>query len=695
MRRQVMVKAFMLLCIFSLIWGGKGCVVSAGNLPPEEGAFSGDVRMLKQEGDRYVMQVTVENSGEDFTGTVQVIFGAGYDNCAYNTEIVLPEQGKKQFTITVPERAADTVYGICQLNFLDGKGTVEQSISMKDVFSDVLSGIPVGILSDHYSDLSFMDAGGEPFYIRGINYPMELVELDNDNLTGYLDGLYFLIIDRFNTSALSGENIQAIQDWVRGGGWLIIGTGEYAEQTLSGFDEDFLNVEVINVSEPGEENLATTNAGKYGYYGSYVDEADIDLSQMAIAELNYNKMYAYSGVSESMEHPAVICPIDDGAVSLLYFSLGEKELQKLEYYRIQNLYQELMYYSNSYQNIGGNSDLEYVGQRALSFIDSLNTDVNFSWLKVLILVYVALVGPVLYLILRKCKRSEWYWVGAPALGILFVAGVFLSGRGLSVKDTRVYSVTVQQAEGNQADTYLLAYHSGVKPWEVHLQDGYEVAGPGFQGYHYYSNGTAAINDYHYIVGNGSEGLSVGLKPRENFENGFLYAGKKTESVGAFTGADLKGISIGNAEGTVTNDTGHDLAYMAVYSYSYIMVFPDVKAGETLDLKQAVRDNRCIFEGSANYFGDLLYDMVGIYGARVEYDQAEMAALLIGLGVAQEYNPQPGTLIVAGVVKNYDKAVADKCSEIAYGCFYSYMKTGTGTTGDAGQTEAGGGHNAAY
>lgn len=688
MRRRIMAMLLMSLCMFSLIWGGSGRVVLAGkDVSTEDGAFSGDVRVLKQEGDRYVIQVTVENRGEDFTGTAQVIFGAGYDNCAYNTEITLPSQGKKQFTVTVPEGTVETVNGLCQLNFLDGEGVVEQSIFMRDVFQDILSGIPVGILSDHYSDLSFLDAGGELFYIRGINYPMELVELDNENLAGYLDGLYFLVIDQFNTSTLSNENIQAIQDWVRGGGWLIIGTGAYAEQTLSGFDEDFLDVEVRNVSEPGEENIAATNAVKYGYYYAYTDEADIDFSQMAIADLNYNKMYAYGGAAESMEHPAVNCPMEDGAVALLYFSLGEKELQKLDPYRIQSMYQELMRCSNSYQNIRGSSDLEDVGRRALAFIDSRNSDVNFSWLKVLILIYVVLVGPALYLVLRKCKKREWYWVGAPALGILFIAGVFLFGRELRVKDTRVYSVTVQQAEGNQADTYLLAYHSGVDPWEVHLQDSYDVAGPGFIRNYYYSSSIATINDYHYVVGNGSEGLSVGLKPYENFENGFFYAGKKAESVGTFTGAGLKGIGIGNAEGTVTNDTGYDLAYMAVWSHTYVMVFSDVKAGETLDLQQADRDGRCIYEGSANYFYDLLYDMVGLYGSRTEYDQTDVAALLVGLGVAEEHNSQPGTVVAVGVVKDFDKAVADQCREISYGCFYSYLKMGTGGTGDAGQTEA--------
>ena len=680
MRKQILAMAAMLLFVFGLMWGGHSCMaLAAANTA--EGSLSGNVGMLKQENSRYIMQVTVENSGEDFTGTVQVIFGSDYDNCAYNTEITLPAQGKKQFTIAVPENAAETVYGICQLNFLDERGETIQSISLKDVYNGLQSGITAGILSDDYSSLTFMDAGGEPLYVRGIDYPMELVELNNDNLLGYLDGLYFLVIDQFNVSSLSEDNIQAIQDWVTGGGWLIVGTGTYAEQTLTGFDEAFLNVGVTGISQPGEENIATVNEDKYGYYYNYTYDAGIDFTQMAIADLDYNKMHMY-GAAESVDNPSIIYPVGDGAVSILYFSLAEKELQKMSFSMVQRIFEEVMYQSDSYQNFGKYRDLEYVGQRALAFIDSRNSDVDFSWLKVLIFIYVIVVGPILYLILRKCKRSEWYWVGAPALGILFIAGVYFFGRGIRITEAKVYSVTVQQTESSQADTYFLAYHSGVKPWKVYLNDRYDVAGPGFQGYSYYSRGNASITDYHYVVGNDSKGMSVGMKPRGNFENGFFYAGAKAESKGTISGTDFTGFGVGNMDGSVTNGTAYDMAYLAVYANSYIMVISDVKAGETVSLTQAAMDGRCIYEGSEPYFDSLLHNMVGVYRSHRDYEQADMAALLIGIGVAEERKPNPGTAVLAGVVRDYDKAVADKCKETAYGCFYSY-----------GQTSTGGGQNA--
>lgn len=674
MRRRIMVKFAIFLCVCGILAGGWKSVMVAG-AEAAVNTFSGEVGVLKQENSNYVMQITVENKGEDFSGTVQVIFaGSGRGNCAYNTELTLPAQGKKQFTINVTERAVEKVRGMCSLNFLDKKGNVLQTIPFSNVFGNTRTNISTGILSDNYSGLTFMDAGGRNFQIWNLSMPMELVELNSDNLKEYLDGLYFLIIDQYNVEALGEENIQAIQDWVRGGGWLIIGTGAYAEQTLSGFDKDFIDVELRRISKPGEDNEAQDNADRYGYYYRYRD-AGIDFTEMSVMELNYNKLD--KNLYEDAEHPAVTGGVEDGAVSILYFSLGEQELRKFKGYDIQSIYENVMYHSDSYQGAMGFSDAERVIRRALAFIDNSNTSIDFTWLQLLIGVYVVLVGPVLYLVLRKGKKSEWYWICVPILGLVFIGGVFLFGQNVQVNDTKVYSVTLQRGGSNQANTYFLAYHSGVKEWSMRLREDYKIGGPGMDGV--YRSYAANVDDYFYVVNEDREGMSIGIKPQENFESGFLYAQGMTQNKGNISGEDIWTSGVrGNAKGTVTNDTVCDLAYMAVWSDSYLMVFSDVRAGETIDLAQAVKDGRCVYENSmtSSSYDSLLYDMVGIYGRQpgTTYEQDDMAALLIGMGKAADEKPLDGEyMVVAGVVRDFDKAVVSRCNEISYGCLYSYVK----------------------
>lgn len=676
MSRRITVVYAMLLCIVLLLSAWGKCVALAAEEETDGSNFFGDVELLKQEDSNYVMQVTVVNRGKDFTGTVQVIFGGSIArNCAYNTEITLPSQGKKQFTITVPERAVETVKGLCSLNFLNEKGEVIQNIPLRNVFGGLASGVTVGILSDDYSQLSYLDARGLNLDVRGVDYPLQLIELSGENLRTYLDGLYFLVIDQFDTSTLGQENIQAIQEWVIGGGWLILGTGAYAQQTLSGFDADFLDLQLIGISEPGEENILSDNAQRYSYYYSYEVEG-IEFEEMAVAEFDLDDLYARGGF-ESSQNPAILLsdPYGSGGVTVYFCSLGDEEMHKLPNYMILTMFEEVMEQLSS-SNFQGNSDMQEIGQRALANIDNKNTNVDFTLLKVLIAVYVVLVGPVLYLVLRRYRKSEWYWLGVPALGLVFIAGVSLFGQGARVNGIRAYSVTVQRTDSSRMDTFLLAYRSGTRPWEVKLADAYDVAGPGFGGYYYRASSNAS--DYYYSVSNGSQGLSVGIKPGENFESGYLYAGGRAEKKGTFTADALhEEILYGGLGGTITNDTGYDLAYMAVWHEDNLMIYADVKAGETLDLQQAYEDNRYVYrDTAASDVRDLSYSSLYYrsYATKTDYQQDDVAALTIGLGMAREARMLgDDCALIAGVVKHYDRAVAEKCNEIAYGCLYNYVE----------------------
>ena len=675
MRKYIWKTAVMLCCIIGLFAGKTGYTA----LAKEEQyvtSLSGDVAMFRQVEKGYDMQVTVENSGEDFTGTVQVIFaGLNAGNCAYNTEITLPAQGKKQFTIRVPDTAVDTARGMCALNFVDEKGNTLQSEKFSNVFRNTMTMIPVGILSENYEGLAYMEAKGGTLDIRGMNYPFKLSKLQGDNLKEQLAGVYFLVIDQFDMSALQKEDVQAIEDWVKGGGCLLIGTGEYAEQTLSGFDRDFMDAYVKEISEPGEGNVLSSNIDRNEYYYSRYTEDGIDFTEVTVAALDIRSVTGY--FYENMENPAMISIMDRGAVMVFFCSFGEAELQKADGNTIASIYQELMDNAGNYF-ADDDSEWGYVRQKCFAFMDHINTDVDFTWLKVMILAYVVLVGPVLYLILRKCKKCEWYWIGVPAFGVLFIAGVYVLGRDIRVNEARVYSVTAQRADGDRADTYLMAYHAGTEPWEVALRDTGEMAGPDSAGNQYYYNGSSRNVDwYHYIVESGSRGLSVGIKPEENFDNGFFYAAGSAQSRGKISCGGLK--RVGSApEGTVTNQTDCDMAYLALFYNGNILVFSDVKAGETIDLQRDYRSGKCVYEFDFyNYSpNEVLHDMLSIYSYRDDkgYAQDDMAALLIGMGVADDERQEGSKeAVIVGVVKNYDRATVGRCSELSYGCLYSYVE----------------------
>ena len=120
-----------------------------------------------------------------------------------------------------------------------------------------------------------------------------------------------------------------------------------------------------------------------------------------MTELILNSASGY----ESGDNPAFLENYGYGSVMVLYMSLCEDEMQKADANVVSSIYNESQSIAESsynYQNATG----IYNGQSAMNIIDQKNTDVDFNWLKILIVIYVFAVGPILYLILRKAKHSE-------------------------------------------------------------------------------------------------------------------------------------------------------------------------------------------------------------------------------------------------------------------------------------------------
>ncbi len=66
---------------------------------------------------------------------------------------------------------------------------------------------------------------------------------------------------------------------------------------------------------------------------------------------------------------------------------------------------------------------------------------GLSWLLLGIALFVLLVGPVNFVVLRRLRRPELAWFTVPALSVLFVAGFWLAGRA-QVADAAVTSASI-------------------------------------------------------------------------------------------------------------------------------------------------------------------------------------------------------------------------------------------------------------
>lgn len=656
-----LLSALLILLIFC------GCRIRA---EAAENPFLIDAELLPGgDGSTYDVRLSVWNNGDDWAGTARLTIGlSDCVPCAYDTELSLPGGGRKQFTVRIPVGSIENErLTTVRVLLLDRQGREAASETFPRLLENEGDKLQMGILSDAYASLTYLDMGGKTLYYYGDEYPIVLTKLDRDSLADSLDPLAMLVIDRYSTEILTEEDLSALQAWVMDGGVLIIGTGAYAGDTLGGFDDQFVGVEV-SVPADGRESADT---GK----DTPVPEDKwlnlVDQEQLTMADLHLS-LQDYVRVAGGW-----VTSWNNGAVAVMPYSFSElgglgpdafSGLDRAEI--VRGVLDEIADFSAMrYDTTGNRYDLRSIRNRLLGVLDSSGSSFNIDVLKMIVVGYVIFVGPVLYLILRAVKKRELYWAAAPVAAVLGLGLVYAAGRGFEVRDIRVYSVTVEELGGRgRFETFMLCYDAGYGEWQMRLGSDYDYIGPLYPTYYSDYDSGGGQNYYGHVKRDGN-GLSFGVRPRGSFENAYFQAGGSDRG-SAQDSVEMEGIREADPagayglSGTVTNGTDRDFLYIALIRSGVMYVYGGLPSGESRRLEEMdpLYSGSPVYDGYWEYINWLRqYDNTG--------GTDSLAALGIGVcGLAPQ--AEGADVFFMGVAGDYEKAVDDVCSEISYGCFYS-------------------------
>lgn len=660
------------LLILLILCGGRIRAEAAEN------QFLIDAELLPGgDGITYDVRLSVQNNGGDWAGTARLTIGNGNRvPCAYDTDLSLPGGSRKQFTVRIPVGSIeDERLAAAHVLLLDEQGKEAAEKVFQRFLENEADTLKMGILSDDYASLTYLDMGGKSLYFYGYEYPVRLMELDRDRLADSLDSLAMLVIDRYHTEILTEEDLSALRYWVMDGGVLIIGTGAYAEDTLGGFDDHFVGVEA-NVSA---DSQGTTGAGSGTVPATGADRPAsedgwmnlVDREQLILADLSLNKQ-DYIRVAGGW-----VAPWNNGAVAVMPYSFSElgglgpdafSGLDRAEI--IRGVLDEIAVYSSKrYDTAGNRYNLESIRNRLFSVLGNSGSSFNMGVLKLIVVGYVIFVGPVLYLILRAVKKRELYWAAAPAAAVLGLALVYAAGRGFEVRDTRVYSVTAEELGGRgRFETFMLCYDAGYGEWQMRLGSDYDYIGPLYHSYYSGYDSDNGLNYYGHIERDGN-GLSFGIKPRGSFENSYFQAGGsgRGSAQGSVELEEIKELDPAAAysglSGTVTNGTDQNFQYFALIRSGTMYVYGELPAGESRRLEEMgfLYDGIPVYDG----YGDYVFWL-----RRFDNESVTNGLAALGIGICGLATQAEGTgTFFIGVVRDYEKAVDDVCSEVSYGCFY--------------------------
>ncbi|MCD8232448.1 MAG: hypothetical protein LUD14_11710 [Clostridiales bacterium] len=557
---------------------------------------------LYKSGVSLPLSVSITSAGEDFEGLLRVIVpGVSYESSAtaYEQDIMLSADTEKTVTMSVYNESSASL--LLQIEDLHGNILQEETVTLQVSSSDKAL---VGILSDDYTALNYFDGRNleiDEYY--GSSQTAELSEELMPEAESSLGVLSYLIINSYDTSKLNEDQIAAIEAWVRNGGILILGCGSDYRQTLSAFDSDFLTASVGGFTSGTLQLTGGSDSMDYT-----VEDGIVTLSD---AGEDMTDVFTESGLAYRRE-------VGQGQVVLTAFNLG---MEPVAGWNAKNematlLLQEAAVGYSAKRIYDINYDTSIGVWTLSSILDEMHEikSPNLVLLAVLLLIFVLLSGPVLYLILKKLDRRGLMWILVPVLSLAVTGGVFLFSRDLRLTTVQSASITDiyydSRTDASSETTYLGLLVPGASGANVTLGNNLSAVEPeaDYTDHNYsfldslFGTGSSDTDllDYKVVLKETSEGYRVGLTNNSTFCSTYLSADSTSDVEADGLVTEIRK-SVTGISGTVTNTTIYDMYGVSVYTDSNTVMIGKLAAGETASFSE--EDNLSL----GNYgIEDLLY-----------------------------------------------------------------------------------------
>lgn len=235
--------------------------------------------------------IEITNNGKDFEGFVQLIIpGRDNMNIMHQKEISIQQGATKKVELV---GFIDMITRQVNVRILDDNDNVIWAkLQSCSTMADLRS-VNVGILSDDYSALGYMDH--KPFTANK-EMTTQIYELTKDTFPSdwrAMDMLDVVVISDFSTDMLSEEQLNALALWVDGGGLLMVGTGSTANKTLASLNSRMFDVTVGNLVNYRTKFGLTLTDYSYDYgdgYNSYYSAYD-DTFYESFYKESYESLY--------------------------------------------------------------------------------------------------------------------------------------------------------------------------------------------------------------------------------------------------------------------------------------------------------------------------------------------------------------------------------------------------------------------
>jgi hypothetical protein len=374
-----------------------------------------------------------------------------------------------------------------------------------------------------------------------------------------------LIWQDVDSSQLTAGQLTAMRGWLSAGGRLIVVGGTGGGPVLAGFSDDVLPFRPTATVDVPAASLTTL-------LGELPAEAT-DVIALG-GELSRGRPLATVGDTTIAAEAAYGL----GAVTILGFDPARGWVGELD--AIESLWARFLPPRVNSAIVSGD-DNQMVN--AVSQLPALALP-PIGGLLLLLAGYIALIGPINYLVLRRLDRREWAWVTMPVLIIVFAAGAYGFGAALRGLDVIVNEVAIIRgapgATEGTAQVYLGVFSPSRGTYQVEIPGGALLS-------------STVSGDF---VGGNSGALDVVQGDPSRVRDLVVGFGSlrtlraETATTVPLLTSDLK-LEAGRLVGTIRNDSEETLERPAIVLGGSVLVLRDMPPGTGHNVDLAIRPNQ--------------------------------------------------------------------------------------------------------
>jgi len=428
------------------------------------------------------VRVTLGNTGADFSGTLAINTFSSLSRTGPGTTIspwsfaepVTMTQGtQKQITLTVPLYMGPfPPHGIVA-RLLDRHG---RTIITQEATPEYLNpgDIFVGIFSDHSAGFSPLSAVTLPNrYSSIVLAPLDATTMPTT--TTVLSSFDIIVFDGFATSTLSPAQLSALQAWVNQGGTLIEVGGAAWQRTLKPLPPELLSIEVngTTIIPAGTYLLPADGAAGQQLPADTLKEPII-ASTATLRTRGPGSPFGSETILSSGTTPLLVQD-RRGQGMICYLAFDPALPPFVSWSAIDTLWKRLLFRTIGDRALIGNTPAFNSGPGQLlargGLLQILQPPAPLSpWIiGLLLLSYIATIGPVRILVVRRLKRPAWGWriiMSSIVVFSLLSYGLSSYQRGASLLDN---SISLTQLNSDGSPAHITTFHGAFVPSEGDFQ----------------------------------------------------------------------------------------------------------------------------------------------------------------------------------------------------------------------------------